>query len=81
MSNGFDIRWWAGEMTEIKWMQYDKYWVAFTRDTLAIGCKQYLIDQWKTFSDEEISAMDKCALEWWKEFKDNLFQIIEKSFN
>jgi len=49
---------------------------------MQIGCERHSIYEWKSFSDFDISKMDKDALEWWKENKKILFNIIkEKGFD
>jgi hypothetical protein len=60
-------------------MQIEKYDITYTHDSISIGCKTYLISEWKDFSDDQISAMSKDALEWWKKWKDHLFKMIEMS--
>jgi len=38
------------------------------------------IDEWKNFDDERIAQMDgKRALNFWREWKDWLFELVEKS--
>ena len=74
---GADLRYCIGNMKEIKSMQIDTWPVVWTKDTMAIGCKQHTIDAWWGFSDKEIAAMDKKAPAWWKKWKPILRQIIE----
>ena len=38
-------------------------------DLIKIGCKLFSPDEWASFSDAEISAMDYGALNWWKKWK------------
>jgi hypothetical protein len=68
-----------GEMNYIKSLQCEKYNIVYTHNMLYIGCKSYLIEEWKNFTDEEISKMDKGALEWWKVWKPIIMNIIEIS--
>jgi hypothetical protein len=58
-------------------MQIDTYKIGFTLDTLQIGCRRHKIEEWKSFSDEEIAEMDDGALGWWKKFRPIIFNIIE----
>lgn len=44
---------------------------------MIIGCKSYLIEEWRNFTDEEISKMDEDALTWWKKYKINLQNIYK----
>ena len=46
---------------------------------LYIGCKSHSIEDWKNFTDEQISKMDSGALDWWKVWKPILMNIIEVS--
>ncbi|QQP86909.1 pentapeptide repeat-containing protein [Entomomonas asaccharolytica] len=55
-----------------------KYTITYTKDRIQIGCKNYSIEQWRNFSDDEIERMDIGALDWWKEVKDWLFETINK---
>jgi len=64
-------------MKELRTMQIDTYKIGFTLDTLQIGCRRHKIEEWKSFSDEEIAEMDDGALEWWKKFRPIVFNIIE----
>ena len=67
-------------MKEIRTMQVDTYMIGFTKNTLQIGCQRHSIEKWRSFTDEEISKMDKGALEWWNKWKDWIFQAIELSY-
>jgi hypothetical protein len=92
--SGADLRWadlreadlrWAdlsgaiGNMLQVRSMQIEAYSISWTDDILNIGCKSYLIDEWRNFSDEEISKMDEGALEWWCKWKDIIFMAIDAS--
>ena len=37
--------------------------------SLTIGCQEHTIEEWKAFSDKEISKMHPLALIWWKQNK------------
>jgi uncharacterized protein YjbI with pentapeptide repeats len=45
---------------------------------VSIGCKQYHIDTWKSFSDDQIDQMDTDALQWWNTYKQSIFDFIEE---
>ena len=66
-----------GNMREWHSMQLDTYMIVFNKHILAIGCKQFKIKEWESFTDEEITDMDSGALEWWKKWKDFIFKAIE----
>jgi len=69
----------VGNRAEVKSLQLDTYSVTYTHDTLQIGCKQFPITEWWEFSDARIISMDGGALEWWREWKETLRMLIEKS--
>lgn len=69
-----------GNMKEIRSMQLENWPVTFTKDIIQIGCKKYTHEEWKSFTDQEISKMNDHALEWWKKWKDFIFKAIELSF-
>jgi hypothetical protein len=70
-----------GNMREWKSMQLDTYMIGFNDSILTIGCQQNTIAEWKSMQDEKIKMMDAGALEWWKKWKDFIFQAIELSKN
>jgi len=71
-----DLRNAIGNKVEVKSMHIEKYNITYTHDTLSIGYRTHLIAEWK---DNQISALDKDMLEWWKKWKDIIFKIIEMS--
>ena len=75
-----NLRYAIGNMQEIKSMQLDKYMITYTSEVMAISCKQHTIEEWKNFSDDEISQMDESALDWWKKWKQDILSIVDKSF-
>jgi uncharacterized protein YjbI with pentapeptide repeats len=76
---GADLRC-TGNMKELRTIQVDRYMIGFTKDILQIGCKTYTIDEWRNFTDKEISKMDEGALDWWNKWKDWIFQAIDLSY-
>lgn len=69
-----------GNRREIKSLNVnERYPITYTSEVLQIGCKQYPIEEWWEFDDCTIAKMDVCALEWWKEWKDFIKMVIEKS--
>ena len=69
----------VGNMVNIKSVQADIWHVAYTHDTLQIGCQHHLITEWWAFEDEEIDRMDRRALAWWAVWKPILRTIIAAS--
>ena len=69
-----------GNCIEIKTVQTDIWHVCMTANVMQIGCEQHTLIEWKNFNDDEISAMESRALEFWENWKKLLFKIHEKSF-
>ena len=67
----------AGNQEEIITLQTNEYPITYTADTMAIGCKQFLLSEWWEFDDRQIAAMDTGALVWWKVHKPLLKAWIE----
>ena len=76
---GANLRGVIGNMKEIKFLQLDKWPIAYTADRLQIGCKNHSIEEWRGFGDEAIAEMDDEALDWWRKWKDIILKIIEVS--
>lgn len=74
--SGADMRWATGNDREIKNAEPDRWRIVYTAEVMAIGCEQHAIAEWFDFDDDMIDAMDKHALEWWREWKPKLQQII-----
>jgi uncharacterized protein YjbI with pentapeptide repeats len=72
-----NLRWVLGDGKRIK-TTIDRYRIVIMQEygVMAIGCKQYSIDKWMNFSNAEISKMDAGALQWWKEWKPRIQQLI-----
>ena len=62
----------------IKCIQIDTYPITYTAEILQIGCESHPLDEWREFDDERIIRMDgKKALQFWRKYKDWIFQAIE----
>lgn len=72
---GADLHWTIGDSREIKTLQLPKYHVVVTKNEIVIGCQQHLAKEWYKFTDEQISRMDKGALDWWNEWKSTIFKV------
>lgn len=58
----------------------DGYPITYTAEVLQIGCQRHPIADWWGFDDRQIAEMDgKTALKFWREWKDTIRAIIEKS--
>lgn len=64
---------------EIKSMQIEGYSITYTAERLQIGSENHPINNWKSFTDEKISAMDEGFLEWWSKWKNFIFTVIKLS--
>ena len=58
----------------------DVYPITYTCEVLQIGCQRHKISEWWEFDDRTIAGMDgKTALSFWREWKDTIRMIIERS--
>ncbi len=60
---------------DLRVYQADKWTAYIQREHIRIGCKYFTVDDWKNFTDEEISKMDLNALEYWNKNKKIIFEI------
>ena len=75
-----DLRGATGLNHWIKCIQVEGWPITYTSEVIQIGCQRHAIEEWRAFSDLEISEMDKSkALKFWKKWKATIFQIIEMS--
>ena len=54
-----------------------KYIVLITDSFMRIGCKRFTHEEWAMFSDDEISKMDRGALEFWTQWKIPLLEMCK----
>jgi len=55
------------------------HWTVYiTKGHIRIGCKAYSLNDWETFTDNEISEMDSRALEFWKENKELIIGLCRR---
>lgn len=55
-------------------------WTAYIqKENIRIGCKYYTTEQWRNFTDMEISKMSQLpsALNWWKKNKSIIFMMVD----
>ena len=69
----------VGNMGQLKSIQCDYWPVAYTHQSIQIGCQRHSIDEWWAFTDKEIASMDNRALSWWQAWKPILQTIIATS--
>lgn len=72
-----------GNGLEIKSLQVCDYSVAWTKESLQIGCERYSFDEWWGFSDEDIRGMAENrdeAIILWKTWKPILKMLIDQDF-
>ena len=69
-----------GNKEQIKSIQIEKYNICYTVDILQIGCERHTVNEWKSYTDEDIRKMDgNDGLHWWEKWKDWIFKTIEMS--
>lgn len=77
---GADLEGAIGNLAHLKSIFCEDYPVAYTAEVMQVGCQRHKIDDWWSFNDDRIIAMDgKKALEWWRIWKPILQQIIAES--
>ena len=54
-----------------------RYWCLISDGFMRLGCKRFTHDEWANFSEDEISDMDICALEFWKQWKAPLLDMCK----
>jgi hypothetical protein len=62
----------------IKTYLNEKYPVSITPEKIFIGCKSFTRAEWGSFSDDKIAEMDRGALAWWQEHKENIFKLHDE---
>jgi uncharacterized protein YjbI with pentapeptide repeats len=68
-----------GNNNQIKNLHLPTYKLVLCNNILAIGCKQYSVEEWYSFSNDTIADMDTNALAWWTTYKDFIRQWIDIS--
>lgn len=63
----------VGHLTTSEWD------VHFNHDMMRIGCQEHPIERWREMTDGEIRAMDSGALEWWSEWKEIIFRVVDRT--
>ena len=60
------------DVIRIDGMRWD---VTILHGYMRIGCQHHYVDEWESFTDDEISKMDEHALEFWQANKQKLITI------
>ena len=55
-----------------------RYWCLISNGYMRLGCKRFTHQEWAEFDDEQISEMDSCALEFWRQWKAPLLAMCEQ---
>jgi len=56
---------------------HDTYTINIMSKIIKIGCETHTPEEWESFSDDKINAMDPNALEWWKKWKGFIFTTYD----
>ena len=72
---GANLRDTLGNNAEIITLQGGSWQITYTSDTIAIGCQQHPSEAWYSFTEEQIEAMDKDALKFWRLWKPILMAL------
>lgn len=72
-----------GDMRFIKTMQFEKWQIGYTHDTLQIGCQRHTIEKWRKWDTEAgrkwIAQMGPDAAEWADKFLAIVLNLIDAS--
>ena len=66
----------GGNLREIRSIHCFERVITYSADRMWIGCQNYTLEEWWSFTDAEISKMSSEALERWTKWKPLLRQII-----
>jgi uncharacterized protein YjbI with pentapeptide repeats len=70
-----------GDMIHLRTMQFGRWAIGYTHDTLQIGCQRHRIDKWKKWDTEAgrqwVAQMDTNAREWAEHNLKLVLQIID----
>ena len=70
-----------GNQRELRTMQFDRWMIGYTHDTLQIGCQRHSIEKWRRWDTESrrrwISKMDLRSIEWADRNLDLVLKIID----
>ena len=73
----------TGNMEEIKSLWFEKWGVAYTYDTLQIGCQKHSIEKWRKWDTPAgkvwVDNMDSDATEWACKFMPIVLMLIDSS--
>ena len=47
------------------------------REIIHVGCRRHSVEEWMTFTKDEIAAMDIGALDYWKQMKDAIYGLSQ----
>ena len=62
---------------DLKVYQSGKYTAYIQKERTRIGCKYYSNEEWKKFTDDQISNMDVGAVDYWNNNKAVIFSIMD----
>lgn len=72
-----------GNMAEIKTLQFDRWMIGYSHDTLQIGCQRHAIEKWRKWDTPAgrkwIASMDDGALEWADKYLAIVLSVIDAS--
>jgi uncharacterized protein YjbI with pentapeptide repeats len=73
---GVNLQGCVGNGKEIKHTT-EYFWnISWTKNVLQIGCQQYSVSEWSDFNDEQISKMAHGALEFWRDHKESIMELM-----
>lgn len=77
---GCDIRNAYGDTGSIKTTKIDDIKVCMMVNSIAIYDYQYTVDEWRSFTDEDIKRLEGISSSWWNMTKDRVFKMYEDNW-
>jgi hypothetical protein len=67
----------VGNGVEVQYSTNYVWHIVWTNDTLQIGCQNHTRDEWNSFTDEQISLMAPDAMEFWRDHKAAIMEMVK----
>ena len=65
----------GADLIIITWSHWTIY---ITKGHVRIGCQSHTLEEWREFSDDQISDMDSTAIDFWKQNKELIISLCER---
>ena len=65
----------GADLIIITWSHWTTY---ITKGHVRIGCQSHTLEEWREFSDDQISDMDPRSINFWKQNKELIISLCER---